>query len=284
MEYGFRNIVVGVISIAIVMSSCIPDPLDVHNVPKLEQKIVVSSQMIPGEAVAVLLTKSIGALDASDDSDPLALLAQIIIEDADVRIAGNGSSYPLAYLGNGLYGAISVPLVAGQQYTLYVNSPAFGAVTATTIVKPLVTFEDVSAVISVNGRDTLASISYEFNDVAGRNWYMINAQHITREDFEERVLNPRITTKMMDDTGFEGGTKQDNFKILFDEVKPGDTIAVMLSNIDEDYYNFMKLREDTRFGLAAAVGEPINYPTNVVGGLGFFNLYVPDVRLFTLDE
>jgi uncharacterized membrane protein len=283
MGFGFRNIV-RVLTTMIVMLSCTPDPLDVHDIPALDQKIVVSSQMIPGQAVAVLLTKSIGALDASDNSDPLALLRQIIIADADVRIANNGTSYPLTYLGNGLYGAVSIPLVAGQQYTLYVNSPEYGAVTATTIVKPLVSFEDVSAVISISGRDTLADVSYSFHDETGRNWYMVNAQHITREDLEERVLNPRITTKMIDDQSFDGGTKQDQFKILFDEVKPGDTLAVMLSNIDEDYYNFMKLREDTRFGLAAAIGEPINYPSNVKGGLGFFNLYVPDVRVFTLDE
>jgi len=284
MGYGFRNIVVGAIMLVVLVSSCIPDPLDVNGIPELEPKIVVSSQLIPGQAVAVLLTRSVGALDASNDSDPRELLEQIIIEDADVRIAGNNNSYPLTYLGNGLYGAISVPLAAGQQYTLYVSSPVFGAVTATTIVKPLVAFEDVSATISISGRDTLAEISYSFSDQAGRNWYMINAQHITREDLEERLLNPRVTTKMIDDSGFDGGTKQDNFKILFDEVKPGDTLAVMLSNIDEDYYNFMKLREDTRFGLAAAVGEPINYPSNVNGGLGFFNLYVPNVRLFTLDK
>ncbi len=283
MGFGFRNIVVGLMTM-IVAFSCTPDPLDVHDIPGLDQKIVVSSQMIPGQAVAVLLTKSMGALDASGDSDPRDLLAQIMIENAEVSITNNGTSYLLSYLGNGLYGAVSIPLVAGQQYTLHVDSPELGVVTATTTVKPLINFEDVSAVISISGRDTLADVSYSFDDEAGRNWYMINAQHITREDFEERVLNPRVTTKMVDDVSFEGQRKQDNFKILFDEVKPGDTLAVMLSNIGEDYYNFMKLREDTRFGLAAAIGEPINYPTNVKGGLGFFNLYVPDVRLFTLDE
>ena len=78
--------------------------------------------------------------------------------------------------------------------------------------------------------------------------------------------------------------KSDAFRILFDEVEPGDTLAVMLSNVEEDYYNFMKLREDTRFGLAAAIGEPINYPSNVEGGLGFFSLYAPDVRVFILEN
>lgn len=284
MGSGSKNIFRISAAMMMILTSCIPDPLEVKDVPQPEQKIVVSSQMITAQSVAVLLTKSIGALDASDDSDPQQLLAQIIIPDAEVHIEGNGQSYPLTYTGFGVYGSVEMSLVAGQSYTLYVDSPTAGSVSATTIVKPQVLFQDVDAKIYISGRDTLADVSYEFNDVTGTNWYMLNAQHVTRDDFEERVLNPRVTTKMLDDVAFEGGIRSDNFKILFDEVKPGDTLAVTLSNIDKDYYDFMKLREDTRFGLAAALGEPINYPTNVTGGLGFFNLYIPDVRIFTIDE
>ncbi len=268
----------------LTVMACIPDPLDVHGVPQLEQKIVVSSQMISSQSVAVLLTKSIGALDASDDSDPITLLNQVVIADAVVRIEGNGQSYQLTYAGSGVYGSVEMDLVEGESYTLFVDSPTAGSVKATTTVKPPVLFEDVNAEIYISGRDTLADVHYKFNDASGTNWYMLNAQHLTREDFEERVLNPRVTTKMIDDATFDGGSKSDNFKILFDEVEPGDTLSVTLSNVDKDYYDFMKLREDTRFGLAAALGEPINYPSNVEGGLGFFNLYIPDVRVFTLDE
>lgn len=265
------------------MSACIPDPLDVHGIPQLEQKIVVSSQLVPNFAVAVLLTKSVGALDASDDSDPQELLDQIIIDDAAARIEGNGASYTLQYIGNGVYATSGINLVIGQSYTLFVNSIEMGEVKATTTVKPLVRFADLETSIHISGRDTLADISYRINDPSGKNWYMMNAQRITQKNFEQRILNPWTTTKLLDDTGFEGGVKEDSFRMLFDEVKSGDTLAVMLSNIDQDYYNFMKIREDTRFGLASYLGEPINYPTNVEGGLGFFNLYVPDVRVFVLE-
>ncbi len=45
----------------------------------------------------------------------------------------------------------------------------------------------------------------------------------------------------------------------------------------------MELRQDNRFSLVEFLGEPINYPTNVVGGKGFFNLYIPDIRTFVLE-
>lgn len=284
MASGFRKLIGSAIAIfSVVMSACIPDPLDVKGIPQLEQKIVVSSQMIPNFAVAVLLTKSVGALDASDDSDPEELLDQIAVLDAAVRIEGVGRSFGLQHIGNGIYASAQVDLVAGQSYTLYVNSASMGSVRATTTVTSFVPFANVATSIHISGRDTLADISYRVNDPAGKNWYMINAQRFSARRFTERILNPRVTTKLLDDANFENGVKEDSFRMIFDEVEPGDTLAVLLSNIDRNYYDFMKIREDTRFGLASYLGEPINYPTNVEGGLGFFNLYIPDVRIFILE-
>jgi hypothetical protein len=269
--------------VAVLATACLPDPLDVHNIPQVQPKIVVSSQMIPGQGVVVLLTKSIGALEANDNSDPQALLDQIIVADAAVSIQGDGNTYQLQYTGNGVYGSIAIPLSVGQSYTLKVNSPTVGSVEATTVVKPLIQFRSVEANLYYIGRDTLAEVSYSIADPSGKNWYMLNAQHFTARDIQERILNPWITTKLLDDASFEGGVKQDAFKVLFDEVEPGDTLTVFLSNINKDYYDFMKIREDTRFGLVDFLGEPINYPTNVEGGLGFFNLYIPDARVFILE-
>ena len=31
------------------------------------------------------------------------------------------------------------------------------------------------------------------------------------------------------------------------------------------------------------ISETVNYPSNVKGGKGFFNLYMPDVKLFVLE-
>ena len=98
-----------VILSGILMMGCLPDPLEVDNVPVLERKIVFSSQMIPDQSVAVLLTSSLGALDASDQSDPQTLLDQIAINDALVIIEGNGFIDTLDFLGNGIYGSVTIP-------------------------------------------------------------------------------------------------------------------------------------------------------------------------------
>ena len=112
---------------------------------------------------------------------------------------------------------------------------------------------------------------------------MINVQEVEQEDLVDNLLNPRAFTVLMDDAGFNGQTYSERFRVFPRDYQPGDTIAVSLSNIHEDYYEFMKLRIDNRFSIVEFVSEPVNYPSNVIGGKGYFNLYVPDVRFFVFD-
>ncbi len=269
--------------IIVVMTSCIPDPIEVRNVVEEKPKIVVSSEIL-GSTVTILLTKSIGPLDANANTSWVSLLTDIVVSDATVRIqSGSGQFYTLNY-HDGAYSTSSMPLIVGQTYTLNVGSTKYGLVTATTILQPQVKFTNISAEMNVNGRDSLALVNYSFADKRGSNWYMVSGQHLTGNDPGAKVLNPRVTYRMYDDVAFEGGIKKDTFKILFDEVAPGDTVNIRLSSITKEYYDYMKLRQDTRFGIEAALGEPVNYPTNVVGGLGFFNLYMPDSRTLYLPR
>lgn len=267
-----------------VFAGCLPDPLEVKNIPKVKPEIVVSSQIIPDQGLLVLLTRTIGALDASNESDPEELIAQIAVTDAEVVLEGAAGTFILDSLGDGLYGGISIPFVAGEQYTLKVKSELLGEVEATTTVLPQITFESVEASLYYNNfDDTLAEVRYSLNDPANANYYMINVQEVEREDFVENLINPRAFTTLVDDKSFNGGTFQETFRVFPRDYQPGDTIAVSLSNISDEYYEFIRLRLDNRFSFVEFLGEPTNYPTNVIGGRGFFNLYLPDVRVFVLE-
>lgn len=269
----------------LLLASCLPDPLEVTNIPAVKPEIVVSSQIIPDEGLVVLLTKTIGALDASNDSDPEELLAQIAVRDAVVMIQGPQGEYVLDSLGDGLYGGIAIPFNEGEQYTLTINSASLGKVEATTTVFPQIQFDFVDAKLYYNQyNDTLAEVSYAIQDPLDENHYMINVQEVEREDFVENLINPRAFTELVKDTDFNGGRYQRSFRVFPRNYDPGDTIAVSLSNISDEYFEFIQLRLDNRFSFVEFLGEPLNYPTNVIGGRGFFNLYIPDVRFFVLDE
>jgi hypothetical protein len=264
--------------------ACLPDPLRVDDVPQLRPKIVVSSRVTSDEGVVVLLTRSVSALEANEDSDPEELLELIAIPDAQVSITHNGTSYPLSFQGNGLYGSLEIPLQPGEVYELLVETPSLGSVTATTEVMQKVDFNFVSARTYDNGFDTLAEVTYSFNDPPGKNFYMLNVQHLTQGSEAEDLLNPDMFTYLTDDIAFENqeyyvrqqaSTRRD--------FEPGDTVGIFLSNINEAYYDFMRTKLDSRFNFSDFLGEPVNYATNVNGGLGFFNLYIPDVRILELE-
>lgn len=270
----------------LLFTSCLPDPLEVDDIPKVKPQIVVSSQIIPDQTLVVLLTKSVGALDASDSSDPEQLLQSIAIENAIVTIISPDATIDtLADLGNGAYGGVFIPFQVGASYELNIRTTDLGSAKARTTVMPLITFDEISADLFLNGfGDTLAQITHRFIDPDEKNYYMINVQEVEREDVLENALNPRAFTRLLDDADFPSGTYSEQFRVFPRDYEPGDSIAVTLSNISEDYFEFMQLRLDNRFSFIQFFSEPVNYPSNVEGGLGFFNLYVPDVRFFVFEE
>lgn len=278
------------ISMCCLLGSCIPEPLEVKNVPTIQPELVVATQMIPDVGLVVLLTRTFGALDASSDSDPDMLLNQIAVNDAEITLYGPSGTYTLErleygeYGGYGVYGGIHTSFQAGETYELRIKSASLGEVYATTTVQAPITFEAVEAELYYNEfNDTLAQITYSLQDPPEKNWYTINVQEVEREDVVQNLINPRAFTVLLDDTVFNGQLYQAQFRVFPRDFAPGDTIAVSLSNVSEDYYKFLKLRMDNRFSFVEFLGEPINYPSNVVGGRGYFNLYVPDVRYFIFE-
>jgi hypothetical protein len=270
--------------ILLVLGACLPEPLEVKGIPGIKPQIVVSSQIVPDESLVVFLTKSFGALEASATSDPEALFDRIAINDAIVVVHHATEADTLIFLGRGAYGGVDIAFIEEVSYTLHVHSPTMGSVTATTEVRPQVSFTEIKGELYFNGYDdTLAQITYSFNDPPVKNWYMINVLKIDTAELRSNLLNPRDFTRLLDDTELSEPSYNETFRVFPREFAKGDTIAVYLSNISEEYFQFIRLRLDNRFGFFEYVSEPINYPSNVVGGRGFFNLYIPDIRLIVLE-
>lgn len=274
----------GAVVLLLQLAACLPEPLDVDSLPHAPDQLVVSTQIVPDRSLVVWLTRTFGALEASGNSDPEALVDAIAVNDAVVVIEGPAGADTLAFLGNGLYGGVFVPFTPGEEYTLLVESSSLGKVSATTVVKGRVDFESANAALYDNGYgDTLVEVSYAFKDAPEKNWYMINVQEAEEDAIAENFVNPRAFTVLVADDAFNGTAYGERFRVFTDEYRAGDTVAVSLSSISEEYYEFMKLRMDNRFSLIELISEPVDYPSNVVGGRGYFNLYTPDVELFVLD-
>lgn len=270
----------------LMQSSCLPDPLEITQIPLLKPEIVVASQILPDKSLVVLLTRTFGALEANINSDPEGLLEKIAVNDALVTIHGNNTVDTLVFLDNGFYGGVDIPFQAGVTYKLHVDSEMLGEVYAYATVQPQVSFKDIEAGLSFNEfGDTITQVTYAFYDHPGvANWYMLNVQKIEQGKLIEKAINPKVYTRLLEDTTFNGQLYLEKVSVIAKDFKSGDTIAVLLSNISEAYYEFVKLRIDTRNSFMEFLGSPINYPSNVTGGKGFFNLYIPDIRTFVFEE
>lgn len=282
---GWRNrLSIVITSLALVQ--CIPDPLEVKNIPEIRTEIVVSTQIVPDESLVVFLSKTIGAIDVSDNDDPLEVFNYISVNDAVVSIEGPNGIDTLLLLGLGLYGGVDIEFIDGETYQLHVDSESLGKVEATTTAVSQVLFDSIEVERYFNGfDDTLAQVTYVIRDPVEKNHYMINVQRFSLDDppIYERVLNPGAYTRLVNDEDFEGNEIGETFRAVWDDYQPGDTVLVSLANVSKEYYDYLQLRLDNRFGLVEFVSEPINYPSNVQGGRGFFNLHIPDMRFFIME-
>ncbi|QSE97624.1 DUF4249 family protein [Fulvivirga lutea] len=267
--------------IAFSISGCLPDPLPVNDVPVAQKTVVVGSQNLPDQFLVVSLTENFGALDAGPDSDLEEILNDVLITGIDVNVEVNNEEYPLNNNGFGLYIGNDVPEITGATYTLNFISPFNQLpVTASTQLPEFIGFDSLNVYVNETPFDTLISVDMRIQDPPQKNWYMINVQTFN-EDFD---IQERPYVELLEDSEFNGTTYNHQFVTPFQDYVTGDTVLVSMANITEEYYNFLEIRKDNRFSLLDGLGEPVNYPSNVENGIGFFHVHQSDIRLFILVE
>jgi len=267
--------------VAIHMGACLPDPLEVEGVPVPEQQVVVGSQLIPNQFIAISLTKNFAALEAGPESDLESVLADLLISDVAVNISADGTPYRMIEIVSGIYGINDLPQIPGTQYTLsFLNPLNQDSTLAEATALPFVGFSNIDPILDYTEFDSLLRVKFSIDDPPGANWYMINAQSIgTSID-----ITTRPYTQLYTDEGVDGGVIEDQFTVLFRDFTERDTVLISMANISEEYFNFLQLRDNQQFLLLDGLGEPVNYTTNVDNGLGFFNVHIPDIRFFELKD
>ena len=276
------SVVMMISSPMVLVVSCLPEPIPLTGLEQVQPQIVVWTQIVPDEGLVVFLTKTFSALDFNEDSDLEEVLAAIAVTDATVVLTGPEQVDTLFALGVGAYGGVPIPFRKGDDYHLEVTSATLGKVTAQTRVLPQVSFDSIHVDLYFNGYgDSLAQVTHRFTDPVGKNWYMLNVLRV--RDLQHNLINQSIYTHLLTDTAFEGRIFGETFRAYPRDYVYGDTVEVVLSNISEEYYKFQDMRGDQRYNFIEYLSEPVNYPSNVAGGKGFFNLYIPDIRFFVLE-
>ncbi len=286
------NYIFGLIGIVFISFQCQPDPLDI-TLPEYEPSLVVASQVLPGKIMFIGLTRSFTVLSSagSKGSGDSSTFSNVLVDSAFVSIEHSGEVDTLINISPGLFASLKPLDNPGVNYTLKVTDYMLNkSITASAEMLESVKFDTVYPVINNNLNDTVVTIHAEMtDDPMDNNFYMINvySRNILNDGLDLNSFftngeNKIQSTILYNDTEL----KNLDYKIDINLEKVGtkDSIAVALSNISESYYEFLKKREKSGNIFTELTNEPINYPSNINGGLGFFNTHFPDVEYFDLNE
>lgn len=284
-----------ILAIAIIsFASCIPEPLEVE-IEDLDPQVVVFSQVIPYNFMTIVLTQTIAALDFSqDEGDTVSqnFLENFLVSDAEITVSYRDVVDTLYPVSDGLYISAQTPQYINENYSLKIVTEDGEILTSESIMLPLVEFTEVTPVIERTEEDTIISVQYEITDLQERNWYVLNfyTQGVESDsgtgldlnsffDEEDNVL--KATELISDEIIVDGLYKGE---VILEDILVTDSLVVTLSNISEDYYKFLEVRKSAGSFFTELTKEPISSPTNINGGLGFFNTHYPDVHFFDLND
>jgi hypothetical protein len=281
IEKGSALIACSLLILMLAVSACTPDPLELEGLQSAKSEIVVSSQILPDGALAVFLTRTFNSLEAQGNQT--GSIENLAIEDAVVTVSTGNTVYSLQHVEHGVYAGVKLPFKVGHEYILSVNSRSMGKVTAKTKLQPGVVFDTVTSKLYWQNEDEpFAEVNYKITDPKEKNFYMVNVQASKKQDVYSNLINPDVYTRIMDDENFNGNKFTETFKATNKKYYPGDSIAVTVTAISEDYYQYLKMRVNNTNELIEMFSEPVHYPSNVKGGRGFFNLHSPDGRVLLL--
>jgi len=278
-----RVVVFIVVFLSVV--SCLPDPIPI-SVEPAPQKLVISSQYIPGVGISVLITKSFSALEnrqisSEQGAQSLAVLQDLLVANAEVHLKYLDQSKRLNEITPGVYMIELETLPKETELTLEVYDSETGlSANAVTHVKPQVSLGGIAYQITQRNEERDLTIDYSINDPIGEdNWYVLN-----------------FYSQVSDEGGFNGFTELEflnSQSVLISNNEPTngevtlrnwsrDTLAIALSNISMEHYQYLnQLKKSAQ--AVPFITEPANVSGNVKGGYGFFSAQFPDVKVLTLN-
>ena len=268
---------------AVLLASCVPKDIEIE-LPKHQPKLSIFSQVIPNRVLLVAVTKTFNSLEPQDSlKGDSAFISQLLVSDAIVTVSFGGRTETLQNISPGIYVSINTLQITGEQYTLYVKDPATGLeCSATSAMLPKMNFSSVIPKTEISNGDTSVSVEYSLTDMPGKdNFYLVSYTPFKREN-SPAANNPFLsirptqnTFQLLTDKLFEDGQYKGTLNV---NAMPGDTIAVSLVNISEEYYKYLVVYQKSGKVFNQITGEPIDFPTNVINGYGFFTTHNPDVR------
>lgn len=281
----------GLIFFFSVLFSCKPESLELE-LPVEPSKPVLSAQYTRFEGAGVLamvLSNSFNPVSEPIriDSLGLELDSSLLASGAQVWIEGPGVAQYLPELDPGIYGSETINLQDGKQYQVSVSVGNHRLQATTTKMQKVEM--DSFAVLPDAGRKNL-SVFIRFQDIPNqKNYYVINYTGSKKEPLPQdpdpdyiarRILEQNAGFDLLTDEGADG--KMQVFSKNMPIPSASDTFALAITHISKGYYEFLSAQKKSGTLFNQLRAEVINFPGNVKGGYGYFELNEPDLKVIQL--
>lgn len=275
--------------LGIGLFSCEPDPIEIE-LPPHEPKLVIATQVFPEKYMVVQVSKSFSSLAGPEDSiaSDTTLLQELMVQHALVQVSYNGQTETLKHLRNGLYYSTRILQNYRQRYTLFVKDSVSGLeCTAATEMLAPIAFDKVEPKVTRTATDTTVALAYELTDPeAAKNFYLITLIGASKKSVipwrgHKSIKQIQEQMILLSDDQFTNGKFSKTEKL---ELQTSDSLVVAVANISEPYYRYLERFQKSNGLINQLTGEPINLPTNVQNGYGFFNAHNSTAHFFRLSE
>ncbi len=290
--------------VLLIVLGCAPEDLIIEVTPQ-QSGIVLSSRFVPDNLLIVTASRSFSALAPSDfEALENDFVERLLVDSALITVTSGSTTDTLLEVVPGFFiGELSEPGIESSFVLTVFDSTTSTYVTAETVLNSSVSLNDAELLRTVQDDDTTFTIKYEFTDPEVPNWYLVQAtsldglfsNQLQDLDFDSldsgesnfsSLFNPNfesevLFTKLLSDITFENNEVTREVQ-LFEN--PGDTLAMILINISEEYYRFLDAGQRSGGIIASAANEPVNFPSNVENGFGFFSMNTPDIRIVVKED
>ncbi len=285
------------LSIILIAMSCnfSPKPLDIE-IDEPTQKLVVSSFLIAPQESAVTLTRSFTALVNDDslnlqDSANQFLLDRLLVNSGSVWIEHGGVNQELSQLAPSIFVSLDLAHNFGETYRLYAKDNLTGEeIRAETQLLPQVEIDTLLPVYEIVKAldDTIYSIEVHVYDPPGvTNYYLVTATRLRSYQSDTSNLGGALTSQSQNNFSVFSDLQYGDGNLIKFTPPPfanrGDTLVVGLSNITKGYFEFLSAYKRSGNLLSQLAGEPINLPTNVENGYGYFAMIRPKLGLVIMQ-
>jgi hypothetical protein len=281
--------------VLIISQSCVkPIPVEIA---QMEPRLAVNSQIIPNELIVVSVTRTFTSLYKQSESDSNAtnpLAFDILVPHALVTITNNNTIDTLQQIADGIYASTNINLVNNGTYQLNVyDSSSKQQVSANTkMMKPAVV-ESITPVKVIAEKDTSIEITFEIaDDATEKNYYFVSVLKTNKTSGNlglppaiQNIFNKSSYIYLYTDEKAKNGKITEKFSTTNAVgIKKSDTVLIMVANIEEKYYQYLTAFNKSNNILSQFTGEPINLPTNIVNGFGYFSAHFPYIDYIELAK